>query len=197
MSRHDAPQTSPVTLTTPRLILRQWREADRAPFAALGADPEVMRYFPALLSQEESDEAAQHLAQRIADNGWGFWAVEHRDSGAFLGFVGLNAPQVALPFTPCVEVGWRLGREHWGNGYATEAARAALDFGFTHLNLTSIVAFTAHTNAPSEAVMRRLGMTRDSGGDFLHPAVPADHPLQPFVLYRITREAWLKQRAQA
>ncbi len=173
-------------LETARLRLRQWRPSDRAPFAALNADPEVMRHFPALLDEAASTAMAARCALLIEVRGWGFWAAEERDSGAFLGFIGLHTPSAALPFSPCVEVGWRLARAHWGRGFATEGARAALDFAFERLGLDEVVSFTALSNRRSEAVMRRLGMRRDSA-TFMHPDLPEGHPLREHCLYRIAR----------
>lgn len=179
----------PAELVTPRLRLRQWRDADRAAFAQLNADPEVMRFFPATQTREQSDRSIDLWAAEIAERGWGNWAVEERASGAFIGFVGLNVPRRALPFMPCVEVGYRLARGFWGRGLATEAGRAALRFGFDTLALPEVVSFTARLNTPSQAVMRRLGL-RDSHEDFDHPGVPEDSPLRPHVLYRLPRARW-------
>ena len=172
-------------LRTERLVLRGWRDADREPFAALNADPEVMRHFPAPLSRAESDELADRLAAEIAGRGWGRWAVEERETGRFAGFTGLAPVPFEAPFTPAVEVGWRLARPAWGRGLATEAARAALAFAFDDLGLEEVVSFTARTNDRSWAVMERLGMRRDPEEDFEHPLLPAGHPLRPHVLYRI------------
>lgn len=174
---------APVTLHTERLVLRQWQPSDTAPFAAMGADPEVMRYFPALLSSQQVDDAVARFSHRIATTGWGLWAVQH--DGEFIGFTGLSVPSFEAPFTPCVEVGWRLARHAWGHGYATEAARAAVQFGFEELGLTEIVSFTAVQNAPSRAVMERLGMTHSPADDFAHPVLPADSPVSQHVLYRL------------
>ena len=172
-------------LRTERLLLRQWREADRAPFAALNAGADVMRHFPAPLDRAASDALVDRERARIAERGWGLWAVEVVDDGQFIGFVGLADAPPSLPCAPAVEIGWRLARERWGHGYATEAARAALRCGFEELELPEIVSFTARTNAPSEAVMKRLGMR--PGEPFEHPSVPEDSPLRPHVLYRLTR----------
>lgn len=174
----------PVTLETPRLLLRPWREEDKAPFAALNADPEVMKYFPACLDREESDALAARMTGLILREGWGFWAVERKEGGRFIGTVGLNRVE-GLPFAPLVEVGWRLDRPFWGRGYATEAARAAMDFAWQRLGEKELVAFTAVLNEPSQGVMRRLGMTRL--GDFEHPRIPQGHPLRPHVLYGLRR----------
>lgn len=176
---------------TARLHLRQWRAADREAFAALNADPRVMRFFPAPLARAESDAMADRCAEDIAQRGWGFWAAEERAGGALIGCVGLNVPRPDLPFSPCVEIGWRLAHDFWSRGYATEAARAALRVGFERLDLPEIVAFTAVPNLPSEAVMQRLGMRSD--GVFEHPALPVGHALRLHKLYRLQRSDGLRQ----
>ncbi|HLJ03156.1 MAG TPA: GNAT family N-acetyltransferase [Solirubrobacteraceae bacterium] len=171
-------------MRTERLLLRQWRDSDLEPFAALNADPEVMRYFPGTQSRQQSDALAERERRAIAERGWGLWAVEVLDGPEFIGFVGLNEPGFEAHFTPAVEVGWRLAREHWGHGYATEAARAAVAFGFGELALSEIVSFTTEPNLRSRRVMERLGMTHDPAGDFDHPMLP-DWPLRRHVLYRL------------
>ncbi|CAA9336324.1 MAG: Acetyltransferase, GNAT family [uncultured Nocardioidaceae bacterium] len=176
--------TEPVVLRTQRLVLRPWTEADREPFAAMGADPEVMRHFPGLLDRAASDAFVDRCMQRFTDQGWGLWVV---DRGGFLGFTGLSPVPPTLPCAPAVEVGWRLARNAWGQGYATEAGRAALSYGFDVLGLDEIVSFTATLNLPSIAVMQRLGMTRDPAEDFDHPGVPVGHPVRRHVLYRLRR----------
>ncbi|MFD1710807.1 GNAT family N-acetyltransferase [Ottowia sp. GY511] len=183
---HRAPPhlDTPATLRTERLVLRPWCDSDRAPFAALNADAETMRFFPEPLTRAESDALADRCQALIAMRGWGFWAVERQDNGAFIGMLGLHVPAPDLPFSPCVEVGWRLAREHWGQGLATEGARAALAFGFDRLGLDEIVSFTTVTNTPSQAVMQRLGMQRDVA-TFEHPALPVGHPLREHVLCRV------------
>ncbi len=177
------------TLLTSRLRLRTWRAEDRDPFAALNADPEVMRYFPEPLDRARSDAMVDRLVAHHDEHGWGLWALEVLDTGRFAGFVGLNpVPESIRAMTtgaPTTEVGWRLARWSWGHGYATEAARAAVSHGFDVLGLSEIVSFTAATNLRSRAVMERLGMTRDAADDFEHPAVP-DGPLRSHVLYRLT-----------
>jgi RimJ/RimL family protein N-acetyltransferase len=166
-----------------RVVLRQWREADREPFARLNADPETMRYFPSTMSREESDAMVDRVSEMIAERGWGLWAVEVPGVAPFVGFVGLNVPR----FMPdAVEVGWRLLKEHWGNGYATEAAGEALRYGFEELGLDEIVSFTTVSNTPSRRVMERIGMTHDPSRDFDHPNVP-EGPLKRHVLYAIRR----------
>ena len=177
-------------LETERLRLRQWQARDAEPFAAMLADPDVMRYFPATLDRQQSDALMTRLQQRISESGYGFWAAERRDTGTFIGFVGLNVPDYTLPFAPCVEIGWRLARSAWGHGLASEAARAALRYGFDVLQLPEIVSFTSEHNLRSQAVMQRLGMQRDVHGDFLHPKLASDHWLACHVLYRLTVADW-------
>lgn len=181
-------------LTTARLRLRQWREEDLAPFAALNADPQVMEFFPKVLTRAESDAVAGRIRDHFARHGFGFWAVEAPGAADFVGFVGLAVPSFAAHFTPCVEIGWRLARAHWGHGYATEAATAALAFGFGAHALEEIVAFTVPANISSRRVMGRLGMRRLPSDDFEHPAIPEGHPLRPHVLYRLRRTDWKPRR---
>jgi len=178
-----------IQFETERLFLRQWRPADREPFAAMGEDPRVMEFFPALLSRAESDAAADRFESLLAERGWGFWAVERKATGRFIGFVGLNVPAAELPFSPCVEIGWRLAFDAWEQGFATEAARGSLHVGFETLGLDEIVAFTAVGNARSRAVMLRLGMHEDAA-TFPHPRVPEGSPLREHCLYRLSREEW-------
>jgi RimJ/RimL family protein N-acetyltransferase len=178
-----------IEIDTPRLRLRQWRETDREPFAALNADPEVMEFFPSLQSRATSDASIDSWQSQFASQGWSNWAVELRSSGQFIGFTGLSVPRRVLPFSPCVEIGWRLAREHWGLGYATEAARASLRVGFEQLALAEIVSFTAIGNFRSRAVTKRIGM-RNANQDFEHPGVPEGHALRLHCLYRISLEEW-------
>ncbi len=177
-------------LETDRLKLRQWRSEDYPMFAVMNADPIVMEYFPALLTVEESNGLATRMELIIAERGWGFWALEVE--GRFAGFVGLNEPGYPLPFSPCVEVGWRLAQEFWGRGYATEAATAALKFAFETLALTEVVSFTATQNLRSQSVMKRLNM-QNTGENFDHPNVPIGHRLREHVLYRIGRSEFSKK----
>ena len=178
-----------IEIETPRLLLRQWREADRGPFAALNADPVVMEFFPSVQDRVASDAAIDAWRGQLASRGWSNWAVETRAGREFIGFVGLTIPRRALPFSPCVEVGWRLARAHWGQGYATEGARHALRAGFERFGLEEIVSFTTLANLRSRAVMERIGM-HDAKSEFEHPAVPEGHRLRPHCLYRITRAQW-------
>ncbi len=175
-----------MVLQTQRLILRNWKESDFSPFCDMCADPEVMKYFPSTLNRDESLSLALTIKSLIEDRGWGAWAVEIPNKCDFIGFVGLHIPKDNLPFSPCVEVAWRLAKSHWGNGYATEAAMAAINFGFSELKLTEIVAFTAAINIPSVKVMEKIGM-RNTGLGFAHPDIPASSKLSQHVLYSISR----------
>lgn len=180
------------TLTTERLILRPWRAEDFEPFAAMSADPKVMEHFPSTLTRAESDAVATRLQAHIEKHGFGFWALELPGVAPFIGFTGILNVSFDAHFTPAVEMGWRLAPAHWRKGYATEAARAALVHGFGALGLAEIVAFTIPANLPSQAVMQRLGMTRNEAEDFAHPKVPPDHPMSRHVLYRLRAEDWKK-----
>jgi len=164
---------TPTSLDTPRLILRPWRDSDREPFARMNADPRVMEFFPACLSREESDA--------IIDRNPGVFAAELRETGEFIGFIGLAVPTFEAHFTPCVEIGWRLAAEHWGRGLATEGAREIL-----RQATGEIVAFTTERNVRSRRVMEKLGMTHDPADDFDHPRLPEGHPQRRHVLYRFT-----------
>jgi RimJ/RimL family protein N-acetyltransferase len=177
------------TIRTHRLLLRMWRDEDRVPFAALNADPRVMEHFPKLLDRAESDAVAARIRENFDRRGFGLWAVEVPGVAEFIGFVGLSVPHFEAHFTPCVEIGWRLARDHWGFGFASEAARAAVDFGFSQLELDQIVSFTVPANKRSRAVMERIGMTRTPVDDFDHPSLPDGHPLRRHVLYRLSRTA--------
>jgi len=186
------PPTDPsaLKLRTPRLLLRQWRDSDDAPFAALNADPMVMAHFPRRLTAEESRASADRYAAQLEVDGYGIWAVEVLGTGEFVGFVGLARPPWPAAFTPCVEIGWRLARSAWGQGYATEGARAVLRLAFTQVALPEVVSFTAVANRRSRAVMERLGMHRDPAEDFDHPRVPDGDPTRRHVLYRLTEREW-------
>lgn len=174
--------SGPISIATERLLLRQWRDSDREPFAAMGRDPEVMRHFPSLLSREQSDEMIdRRFAAHIERHGFGLWAVE-RDQ-AFLGFTGLSIVDFESPISGEVEIGWRLARHAWGHGYALEAARASAAHGFDELGLTRIVAMCVEANSRSRRVMDRLGMRRAPELDFNHPRVPEDSPVRPQIVY--------------
>jgi RimJ/RimL family protein N-acetyltransferase len=176
--------------TSERLILRQWRAADLAPFAEMNADAEVMAFMARRLDRAESDVLAGRLKAHIERHGFGFWAAELAANGAFIGFVGLVNVEFEAHFTPAVEVGWRLARPYWGQGYASDAARAALGHGFSPLGLDEIVACTVPDNRASRRVMERLGMAHDAADDFGHPLLPPEHRLHRHVLYRLARAAY-------
>lgn len=178
-----------IEFKTARVRLRSWREADRAPFAALNADPAVMEFFPSLQSRATSDASIDTWQAQFASQGWSNWAAEHLETGEFIGFVGLSVPRRPLPCSPCVEIGWRLAKAFWGQGLASEAARGALRVGFLRLALPEVVACTALGNLRSRAVMERIGM-RDAHEDFEHPGVPEGHALRRHCLYRIPRAQW-------
>jgi len=174
---------------TERLQLRQWKPTDHEEFSIMSADPLVMEYFPSILSRSQSDAIADKCQSLIAENGWGVWAVELLDTKEFIGIIGLHIPSADLPSSPCVEILWRLARPHWGHGYATEAATAALQVGFEQLDLQEIVSFAVVNNHPSRAVMERINMIK-TGENFLHPDVPTCSHLREHCLYKISRERW-------
>ncbi len=178
-------------LVSERLLLRDWRDEDLAPFAALNADPEVMRHFPSTLSRSESDAMVERIRERLAEEGYGLWAVERKDTAAFIGFIGLLRPRFEAHFTPCVEIGWRLAAAHWGQGFAGEGAREVLRFAFEQAQLDEIVSMTSLGNLPSQRVMQKIGMHRDVRDDFDHPALAEGHALRRHLLYRLRRAEWL------
>jgi RimJ/RimL family protein N-acetyltransferase len=184
----------PPLLSTPRLLLRSWTDEDAEALFALSSDPETMVYFPALAGRQQIHELVARHRDLLAQGRPGLMAVEVRPghvlAGRCIGFVGLAEPAWEAPFTPCVEIGWRLAKQAWGHGYATEAARAVLRHAFTTLGLDEVVSFTAVVNTPSEAVMRRIGMRRSPADDFDHPRVEPGQPLRRHVLYRLTAAEW-------
>lgn len=177
-------------IRTARLRLRSWREEDFEAYAALNADARVMEFYPSVVGREESRVRFDRWQERVAEQGMGFWPVEVIGGAPFIGMVGLARPDFEADFLPGVEIGWRLAAEHWGRGYATEAARGALAYGFERLGLAEIVSFTTTTNVRSRRVMDKLGMKRSPDEDFLHPSIAEGHPLRPHVLYRLRREAF-------
>lgn len=181
-------------IATPRLLLRPWRDSDREPFAAMCADPEVMEFFPSLLSREESDDAIDLIEAHRRQHGFTFFAAEWVGKAPFIGFVGIAHVLFEAPFTPAIEIGWRLARPYWGHGLATEGAAAVLNYGFQGLNLKQIVAFSVAGNIRSRRVMERIGMSRDRQGDFDHPRLPDGHPMRRHVLYRISKAEWMNVR---
>lgn len=174
-------------IDTERLRLREWREEDFEPFARLNADPRVMEFFPETWTREETAAGMQRARAHFARHGFGFWAAELKETGAFAGFIGLAVPAFEAHFTPCVEIGWRLAVEYWGRGLATEGARASLRYGFEVLGLREIVSFTTVRNVRSRRVMEKLGMTHDPADDFDHPRIAEGHPQRRHVLYRARR----------
>jgi RimJ/RimL family protein N-acetyltransferase len=175
---------------TSRLVLRRWTLADRTPFAALNADPEVMEFMPAALDAVQSNAIADRIEEHFEQHGFGLWAIQIRNGPEFVGFVGLQWPSFATPFEPCVELSWRLARKVWGHGYATEAAREVCRIAFSELQLPELVAFTVPPNTRSRRVMERLGMVHVPSADFDHPRLPAGHALRRHVLYRLVRDTW-------
>ncbi|MFH7767462.1 GNAT family N-acetyltransferase [Acinetobacter sp. BSP-28] len=179
-------------LETSRLILRAWKNSDLKPFYALNCNPEVMRYFPDCLTRAQSDALAHRFQGLIETQAWGVWAIELKQTGEFIGFTGLHAQPRQFTFSPCTEIAWRLEQKYWGNGFATEAATACLNFAFDSLNLKQIVAFTAAQNIKSQAVMQRLGMQFKDY--FNHPALDDSSPLQRHVLYQIAAAQFSKRK---
>jgi len=178
------------TLTTHRLILRQWLPNDYSLFSKINADSDVMKYYPSILTESESNRFAKKAESLISKRGWGFWAVELKEDNSFIGFVGLHEPEADLPFTPCVEIGWRLSKKYWGKGYATEAARAVLNYAFDVLQLNEVVSFASLQNAKSKSVMERLKM-ENVMQNFEHPSISEGHHLREHVLYKINKAMWV------
>ncbi len=181
----------PAMIRTARLLLRDWKDEDLEPFAALNLDPAVREFFPSLETREESAAGMARARAHLAERGYGMWAAEVPGVAPFIGFIGLHFPHLPPPFEPKVEIGWRLAKEHWGHGYATEGALASLKWGFEVSKLEEIVAMTAVTNKRSWSVMEKLGMQR--ADDFNHPGVPAGHPLERHVMYRLSRSEWIQR----
>ena len=180
--------------STERLLLREWRTADREPFAQLNADPRVMEFMAGPLSREESDRLAGRIEVHFREHGFGLCAAELRRDHSFLGFVGLAVPAFECAFTPCVEIGWRLAADHWGQGLATEGAREMVRYAFEVMGLQALVSFTAPGNIRSRRVMEKIGMTHDAADDFDHPKLPEGHPLRRHVLYRLEGSEWRLRR---
>ncbi len=174
---------------TERLILRNWRPSDKAPFAQMNADPDVMEHFPELLTKQKSDDLVDIITSMINTDGLGFWAVAKKGTNEFIGFIGLNRFSLDLPFCPCVEIGWRLARTHWGKGYATEGALKSLEIGFEQFQLNEIYSFAVLKNTRSRRVMTRIGM-QDTGNNFMHPAISEESHLQEHCLYKITKNEY-------
>jgi RimJ/RimL family protein N-acetyltransferase len=176
-------------IETERLLLRRWRTSDLAPFAALNADPVVMEHLPGPETREDSDASVERIQLHFQRHGYGLYAAELKDCGAFIGYIGLAIPKTTLPFSPCVEIGWRLAAAYWNRGLATEGARAVLRHAFTQLHLAEVVSFTVPANLRSRRVMEKIGLHRDAAGDFDHPRFPEGHRLRRHVLYRLENAA--------
>ena len=176
-------------LETERLILREWQDGDRAPMAAILGDPQVRRFYPRALTREETDAEIDLALEKARISGFHFQAAELKANGTLAGLIGIgiipDATRAAIPGNPEVEIGWVLGQQFWGLGLAPEGARAWLDYAWTVLALSEVVAFTAAINLPSQRVMHKIGMQRDPADDFAHPKLAPGHPLRPHVLYRI------------
>ncbi|MSR88533.1 MAG: N-acetyltransferase [Candidatus Margulisbacteria bacterium] len=172
------------SIETNRLILRLWTEADLVPFFEMNQDPKVIEFFPGAMSHDQVELFFKKVLLQFETNGYGFWAVELKRTGEFIGYTGLAHVMFDAPFTPAVEIGWRLASEHWGQGYATEAALAVMNFVGEFLSLSEIVSFTVPQNLRSQNVMKKIGMERDVLGDFNHPRLDENHPLSLHVLYR-------------
>jgi RimJ/RimL family protein N-acetyltransferase len=181
-------------ITTEHLILRRWLPEDRAPFAALNADPRVMEFQTSLLSRDQSDAFVNRIEEHFLEHGFGLFAAELQPSttglGRFIGFIGLQIPGFEAPFTPCVEIGWRLAADVWGQGLATEGARGVLKHSFEVIGLEEVVSFTAVINTRSQRVMQKIGMKHDPAEDFDHPRLPEGHTLRRHVLYRASPRDW-------
>ncbi|MBX3710248.1 MAG: GNAT family N-acetyltransferase [Gammaproteobacteria bacterium] len=183
-------------INTKRLILREWEDKDLEPFARLNQDQKILEFLPSALTFEESTGWINRIKEHFKEYGFGLWAATlitgdhglHRAGTRFIGYIGLNIPAFEAHFTPCVEIGWRLASEYWGYGYATEGAQAVLKYAFDELRLREVVSFTVPANTRSIRVMEKLGMKRDTSGDFRHPKLPLDHPLSWHVLYRVKHE---------
>ena len=168
-------------IKTKRLTLREWLPQDSKPFAAMNSDPQVMEFFPKILTQTESDNLIEKIKANFTNHGFGLMAAELSDTKQFIGFIGLHVPSLATDFTPCVEIGWRIAKEYWGQGLATEGAKAVLNYAFQELKLEKVVSFTTKNNAKSINVMKKLGLKYER--DFLHPSLPTNHALAWHVLY--------------
>jgi RimJ/RimL family protein N-acetyltransferase len=175
----------PDTLTTQRLLLRPWRDADRDPFRRMNADPPVMEFFPGVLASDESDALMDRIIKHFDERNFGLFAAELVDEKSFIGFIGLSIPTFTAHFTPAVEIGWRVASAYWGRGLATEGARALVEYAFSTLQIPGLVSMTVPGNMPSRRVMEHIGMTHEPSDDFDHPSLPIGHPLRRHVLYRL------------
>jgi len=178
-----------IETVTSRLRLRQWKDSDFPIFSKMNASSKVMKYYPNVLNEAESNDMALKFKALIEQRGWGFWAIERLEDSKFIGFIGLHEPTYDLPVTPCVEIGWRLDKEYWGKGYATEGGRACLKIAFNNLNLPEVYSFTSLSNKKSQAVMESIGM-KNTNKNFEHPMIPENHPLREHYLYKAVRGSW-------
>lgn len=183
-----------LALHSQRLLLRPWQPADLRGFAELNGDPQVMRHFPSVMSRAQSDAMARRMQAHFVTHGFGYWVLERHDQPGLLGVLGIQHVGFAAAFTPAVEIGWRIQRAHWRQGYALEAAQAVLAHAFGQLQLEQVLAFTVPANLPSQALMQRLALERNPADDFAHPLLPVGHPLRSHWLYRLSRERWLTQQ---
>lgn len=179
-----------IHIETERLVLRDWKEEDKASFARINADHMIMEFFPRRLTEDDSNRLVDRFQKHIDEDGFGFYAVELKKTGEFMGFAGVQKVDHALPFTPAVEIAWRLDYGYWGNGFGTEAAMAVLGHGFNNLKLKEIVGYAVHDNSRAIKLMEKIGMKRDPKGDFDYPHLEKGHPLGRFVLYRITKKQY-------
>ena len=177
-------------IETKRLRLRRWKDTDIEPFTRINTDPRVMEYFPSTFDAVQTEQIIRKQEDSFETRGFGLWACELKESNTFIGFTGLSSPSFESSFTPCIEIGWRLAFEHWGKGYAPEAAKAVLHFAFDQLRLKEVLSWTAVNNLQSRRVMEKIGMQQDLTGDFEHPNIPAGHKLRPHVLYRIQADVF-------
>ncbi len=178
-------------LETERLILRQWKQSDIPLFAKINSDPDVMEFFPSLLSEKESTEIAHKIIKELENKPYGFWAVEVKNKASFIGFIGLHSPNFHTTFTPCIEIGWRLAKDFWEQGYALEGAKKVLDYAFNTLKLKEIVSFTSEKNYRSLSVMKRLNMQYCPENNFDHPYIAKEDPLCKHLFYKIEKKAYL------
>lgn len=177
-------------ISSKRILLREWRDSDIAPFIMMNADKKVMEHFPRVLTERETEEMITRIKNHFQHHKFGLWAAESKETEEFMGFIGLSTPSFSAHFTPCVEIGWRLALPYWGKGLATEGAKAVLEYGFDQLDLKEIVSFTTITNLRSQRVMEKIGMSHQAIDDFNHPNLPLTHVLSRHVLYRLSQEQW-------
>jgi len=179
-------------IETDRILLREWEATDFSRFAKMNADPLIMEYFPRVLDEVRSKHLFKHFQEHFAKHGYGLYALENKDNHEFMGFVGLNNIEFKAPFTPAVEIAWRLDYDYWGKGYATEAARAVLKHAFEDLKLEEVVAYCVYDNDRAVKVMEKLGMKRDKKADFDYPKLPKGHPLGQHILFRLKKRDYQK-----